>query len=180
MLHDAVPEARLTAVHPVIATPPALNATVPVGVPPVDDTVATMLKDCPKVLEVAEAVSVVVVAAAVTVCARAADVLALWVVLPAYSAVIEWLPIASVLTRQEAAPEPSASALQPVMVVPPSLKVTEPVGVPEVEATVAVKVKAAPKVLVVAAADKVVVDATGFTVCGRPADVLVACPLSPE
>lgn len=59
---------------------------------------------------------------------------------PLKVAVIEWLPEASVLVAKVALP--AVTATFEASVVAPSVNVTEPVGVPALLATVAVKVTA--------------------------------------
>ena len=76
-----------------------------------------------------------------TTCETAAEVLALKLVSPLYTAVMEW-----VVTDND---EVAKVATPPVIVlvasvVPPSLKVTVPVGVPAPEVVVAVKVTVSP------------------------------------
>ncbi len=53
---------------------PSLKVTVPVGVPPDDDTVAVNVTDCPTVLGLAEDETLVVLPALLTVCVTPADV----------------------------------------------------------------------------------------------------------
>jgi hypothetical protein len=102
--------------------------------------------DCPDAEGLSDEPIVVVVDALLTVCDRAALVLVLKFVSPAYTAVIVgWAPTLSVLVLKVAVfpvrvPVPS--------VVAPSLKVTMPLGVPapgEVTLTVAVNVTDCPK-----------------------------------
>jgi hypothetical protein len=74
---------------------PSENVTDPEGVEPLAETVAVKVTLCPVVMLVLEVESVVVVAVragAVTVTAVALEALAAKVELPAYEAVIEWLP----------------------------------------------------------------------------------------
>lgn len=65
----------VTAAQPAMLDPPLRNATVPVMGEPLEAIVATKVTDCPKVVLLIAAVSVVVVLAAETVCARSVDVL---------------------------------------------------------------------------------------------------------
>jgi len=74
---------------------------------------------------------------AFTVWVRTADVLAANVAFPLNAAVSEWLPTARVVTLSEALPLASVTVPS---VVAPSLKVTEPVGTPAPEVTVALSV----------------------------------------
>ena len=138
-----VPKAWALQVPMVVA--PSLNATLPVGVPPADVTVAVNTTGAPKVVLATLEVSTVVEAAAVTLCARAVELLEEKDVVPGvYSAVMERLPAARPLVVQVTAPALSESALQPAIAVPLSLNVTVPVGVPPADATVAVKLNASP------------------------------------
>src|SRR5437016_5759959 len=75
--------------------PPALNVTVPVGVPrPVmlGPTVAVRTTDWPTVEGLIDDVKLIVDAALLTVCASGAELLPLKFVSPAYAAISEWLP----------------------------------------------------------------------------------------
>src|SRR5258706_91227 len=75
-----------------------------------------------------------------------------------YAAVMLWLPKASEEVTSRACAEPFSATVP--MAVPPSLKITEPVGVGDVPDTVAVNVTAAPTVADdVGAATRAVVDA---------------------
>ena len=71
---------------------PSLKVTVPVGVPPLDVTVAVNFTEAPKVDGFSEDVTEVELAAALTVCVSTAEVLPLKLVLPPYTAVMEWVP----------------------------------------------------------------------------------------
>src|SRR5262249_19235516 len=123
-----------------------MNETVPVSVPAgVGVTVAVNVTDCPTLAGLSEEVSAVVVVP-LTVCVRAADVLAAKLASPLYTAVIEWLPRVSVAVANVAVPE--ALSVTALSVVAPSLNVTLPVAVPAPGATaaiVAVNVTLVPK-----------------------------------
>jgi hypothetical protein len=87
--------------------------------------------------------SVVVTAAAVTVCVKPVEVLELKLLSPLYLARIKWFPTAKADVVKVATPELLSVELPRVALV--SRKVTVPVGVPEpVEVTVAVNVTACP------------------------------------
>lgn len=172
-MHVATLETRATAAQPVISTPSARKATVPVGVPRAVETVAVSVTDCPNPEPPAGlAVSAVVVVPAVTVWARALDVLAANDVAPEYTAVMLRAPRASVEMAQVAEPEVMGLARQPAMSTPSVRKVTVPVGVPPLEATAAVNVMELPRVLVVDGALRVVVVVAWLTVWARAADAL--------
>ena len=68
---------------------PFLKVTVPVGVPPLDVTVAVNFTDAPKVEGFREEATVVELVACLTVCVSTAEVLPVMSVLPPYTAVIE-------------------------------------------------------------------------------------------
>jgi hypothetical protein len=68
------------------------------------------------------------------------------VVLPEYTAVIEWLPVASEVVVHVAMPLASVAALQLAIDVAPSRKFTVPVGTPADPEAVAVKVTLCPGV----------------------------------
>lgn len=90
--------------------------------------------------------------------------------LPAYTTVIVWLPLESVVRASVAFPLPKD--LVPRLVAP-SMNVTFPVGVPEIAGvTVAVKVTEVPKVDGFNEDVTAVVLPAGFTVCVNTADVL--------
>lgn len=112
---------------------------------------------------------------ATTVCVRGAEVLARNAASPEYSAVIEWLPVASELTAHPTLPATSTFALQPAIAAAPSLKVTVPVGVPAAAVTAAVKVTSWPAELDVDGAESAVaVGAAAATmVYATVGDVLV-------
>jgi hypothetical protein len=125
----------------------------------------------------------VIVAAAITVCVIACDVLAVKFASAPYAAVIECEPAVSVEVLNVA-----VSGLEPLSVpvpiaVPPSLKVTVPLGSGVVPATcgatVAVNVTNCPVVDGLAEEVTVVVVVAWVTVCVRAVDVLVPKFVSP-
>jgi hypothetical protein len=122
---------------------PSLNVTDPVGVPVVDDfTVAVKVTGFPCFEGLSEELTVLDVAAFVTVSVSTAEVLPVKFASPPYTAVIECDPTASVDVVNVALPPLSVPVPSTLV---PSLKVTIPVGVPEVAGlTVAVKVTAWP------------------------------------
>jgi hypothetical protein len=150
MLSDEV--LKLAVPPPSVPVPkvvvPSLNVTVPVGVPAPGDTGATVavnVTDWPKTAGFAEEVTLVVVAVWLTVWATTADVLAVKLVSPLYTAVMLWEPAPSDEVLNVAVPPP----IVPVpKVVVPSLNVTVPVGIPapgDTGTTVAVNVTDWPK-----------------------------------
>lgn len=136
----SVPVPRLVA--------PSRKLTEPVGVPVIDEVIdAVSFRLRPSVRLDAEGVSVVVDAgAAFTVTASEEDVDPAKLLSPEYVAVMGWEPTVSVEVLKVAVPE----LIVPVpIVVPLSLKVTEPDGVPlAVEETVAVNFTLWPTVMV--------------------------------
>lgn len=78
------------------------------------------------------------------------------------------------LTVQVATPAESGAKVQAVMVVAPNLNATVPVGAPEAEETVAVKVTDVPETLEAALCASVVVVGVTATVCVTPDETLVA------
>src|SRR6058998_3627851 len=131
----------------VMAVPPSLKVTFPVGVPEpglLAVTVAVKVTDCPNTDGLAEELADVVVPY-FTVCVSLEEVLPLKFASPPYDALIEWEPTASVLVTNVAWPEPFRVPVPRVL--EPSLKVTVPVGVPApglFAVTVAVKVTGCP------------------------------------
>src|SRR4051812_1793992 len=129
---------------------PSLNVTDPVGVPApgaVAETVAVKMTCCPKTLGFAEEASAIPVKALLTVCATAEEVEPTKSELPPYTALIVWEPTVSDAIEKFAPPPHDAL---PILVVAPSLNVTDPVGVPApgaVAETVAVKMTCCPKTL---------------------------------
>jgi hypothetical protein len=110
-------------------------------------TVAVNVTDCPNTIKGAEETTVVVVLALFTVWFSAVDVLVVKFESPLYTAVIESLvPVGSALVVHVAVSGEvplSACELHPDIDVPPTLKLTEPLGMPDplpVTVTVAVNV----------------------------------------
>src|ERR1700693_874840 len=146
------PTARVDVVNaalPLLSVPvpstvvPSLNVTDPVGVPVVNDfTVAVKVTGFPCLEGFSEEVTVLDVAAFVTVSVSTAEVLPVKFASPPYTAVIECDPTASVDVVNAALPLLSVPVPSTVV---PSLTVTDPVGVPVVnDFTVAVKVTGFP------------------------------------
>jgi hypothetical protein len=126
----AVPEESSVTVPSRAA--PSKKLTVPVGTPdPGASTVvvAVSVTDWPKTEEAMDEETEVVVAAALTVWVRAAELLAVKFASPEKTAVIERLPTASDEVEKTAVPEVSSVA-EPSRV-GPSKKLTEPVGTPD-------------------------------------------------
>src|SRR5205823_5987523 len=143
----ARPLLRVRLLQLVMAVPPFLKVTFPVGVPEpglLAVTVAVNVTDCPNTDGLAEELAAVVVPY-FTVCVSLEDVLPLKLASPPYDALIEWEPTANVLVTNVAWDEPLSVPVP--RVVAPSLKVTVPVGVPApllFAFTVAVKVTGCP------------------------------------
>ena len=81
-----------------ISTPPSRKLTVPAGTPAPGATVVTVavnVTDCPKVEGLSDDPRAVVVAAWLTVCVTAGEVLPVKLAFPAYTAVMERAPTAS-------------------------------------------------------------------------------------
>jgi hypothetical protein len=96
---------------------------------------------------------------------------------PEYAAVIECVPTESEDVLHVAAPEESPTAEHPEMALAPSRKPTEPVGVPELPVTVAVKVTDCPSVegFEEEPSETVAVAGAGaFTVCVSVVEVAAA------
>jgi len=123
---------------------PSLNVTVPLDDPPKAGVMAAVkVTACPCVEGFSEEASFVVVLAFLTVSVSAGEVLVRRLVLPEYTAVMEWLPTVNVLTLRVATPL-LFNVADPNPVVP-FLKVTLPVGTPVVlHFTVAVSVTDCP------------------------------------
>src|SRR6478752_9715698 len=139
--------ASAMALQPLIEFAPSLKLTLPVGLLPA--MVAVNVTLVPTVDGFVELTSVVVVwtgATELTTCDRAALVEAALPASPAYAAVMLCVAAVSALVLHEAVlllPLPaSAMALQPVIELAPSLKLTLPVGL--LPTTVAVNVTLAP------------------------------------
>src|SRR5207249_10022063 len=126
----ARPLLRVRLLQLVMAVPPSLKVTFPVGVPEpglLAVTVAGKVTDCPNTDGLAQELADVVVPY-FTVCVSLEEVLPLKLASPPYDALIEWEPTASVLVTNVAWPEPFRVPVPRVL--EPSMKVTVPVGVP--------------------------------------------------
>ena len=118
-----------------------------------------------------------------TNCATALDVLVMKLVLPGYTAVMEWFPSVSVVVENVATP--MLSVVPVPKVADPSLKViTDPSGTApapgEVTATVAVNVTGCPEMGELMEEVKAMLVLAALTRCEAPLDVLVAKFASPE
>jgi hypothetical protein len=114
-----------------------MKMTSPPGTPPVDVTDAVSCTDWPTGIDPDGPNAVVVVVAAATVWVTVFDVLAPKLPLAPYAAEIVWDPTPRALVVNLAFPDPSR-ATDPTLL-PSMVNVTEPVGVPDPEDTVAVK-----------------------------------------
>src|SRR5439155_1511772 len=143
----ARPLLRVRLLQLVMAVPPSLKVTCPVGVPEpglLAVTVAVKATDCPNTDGLAEELADVVVPY-FFICVSLEEVLPLKFASPPYDALIEWEPTASVLVTNVAWPEEFRVPVPRVR--GPSLNVTVPVGVPVplvFAVTVAVKVTRCP------------------------------------
>jgi len=141
VMNVAVPEPFSVFVPSAVV--PSLNVTVPVGVPETRPfTTAVNVTDPPENAGFVLDVSAVVVFCCTT-CVNTAEVLGRLFASPPYAAVIMCEPTAKVAVENVATPEPLSVPVPSV--VPPSLNVTVPVGVPELPVTVAVNVTGAPE-----------------------------------
>ena len=122
--------ARSAAVQPLIETVPSLKVTVPVGATPL--TVAVKVTLEPTTIGVADVTTLAAVTALLIVCVRVELVDALFDASPLYATTIACVPAASELVVQAAVrvlPAPDkATAAQPAIELPPSVKLTVPVG----------------------------------------------------
>ena len=177
-----------------IAAEPAASVAEPSGVAPSKNVTEPPATPAPGANVVTEAVSVtaspnddgfgvlvteVAVAAEVTVCVDADDVLPAKLALPENDAVMLCAPVASELVLIEA--EKPESALEPSEV-SPSKNVTVPLGVPDPGAsteTLAVSVTDCPNTDGFGVLATVVAVEAVFTVCVCTADVLVVYVPSP-
>jgi len=168
-----------TALQPEMAVPPSVKLTVPEGLLPV--TVAVKVTLAPTIDGLSELATVVALGTLFTVCISAVLVEPLLLASPPYDAVMLWLPTARPPVVQAAvreSPEPlNATAEHPAIDVPPSRKLTLPVGA--VPLIVAVSVTLAPKTDGLAELDSVVLLVTLFTVCVSAALVELLLPPSP-
>ncbi len=174
------PAGNATALQPLIATPPSANVTLPVGAVPA--TVAVNVTAAPTSDGLPEVVSDVLLAALFTVCVSVLLVEPALPPSPPYVATMLWAPTLRLLVLQIAvlllaAPAGNATALQPLIALPPSVNATLPVGAePE---TVAVKVTAAPTSDGVPEVVTDVLLDTLFTVCVSALLVEPVLPASP-
>lgn len=151
---------------------PSRNWTVPVGLLPA--TVAAKVTDWPKVTGLRDAVTVVVVLPT-TIWFKAADVLAVFVLSPLYTAVIGCVPAASDdVVRVAMAPDSGAGFPS---VAAPSMNWMEPLGLSPL--TIAVKVRGWPAIAWSFEVRIDVAEAAGNTVSTKTADVLGAFAASP-
>jgi hypothetical protein len=169
VVHAAVRELPLplsaTAEQPEIAVPPSLKSTLPVGALPV--TVAVNVTLAPAAAGLAELARPVVVLATATTCDSALLVDAALLALPPYVAVRLWVPMARLDVEHTAVRElplpVNATAEQPEIDAPPSLKSMLPVGALPV--TVAVSVTLAPATAGLAELTRPVVVLATATTC---------------
>lgn len=120
-----------------------MKATLPVGVPPADETVAVNFTETPRPDGFSEEAKAVVVVAALTTWLSAFDVLPAKFESPAYVAVIELVPSGSVEVVRVA--EPLLNVPVPSDAVPFRKVTVSPFGgAPALDVTVAVKVTALP------------------------------------
>jgi hypothetical protein len=148
-----------TAAQPVRVAVPSVNATVPVGDEPA--MVAVNVTSAPGADGLAELASVVVVAGRFTVCVSVALAEPVLRASPPYVATIVCAPPGSELVVHAAWLLATATAPQPLIVLPASVNATVPVGVDA--PIVAVNVTAVPSVDGLLELDSVVADVTLFT-----------------
>ncbi len=123
--------------------PSDLNCTLPVGVPPLELTVAVNMTVCPSGITVDDDVSSTVESAAVTTCEMMADVLIVKPPSPLSVPVMGCVPTDKVYVVRVVCP-PASDGL--ASNVPLSKNETLPVGVPPLPLTVAVMVTDCPNV----------------------------------
>src|ERR1700683_5103532 len=124
---------------------PFLNVTISPfgGTPLLELTVAVNVTLCPLAIGVAEDVTNLVVAAFATICASCGDALPLKSALPLYVAPMLCVPAFRVEVVNSACPDPLSVTVPSAAA--PSLNVTDPVAIPEVNGvTVAVNVTVCP------------------------------------
>jgi hypothetical protein len=180
VINDAVVNAACPAEFSVtvaIIVPLSLNVTVPVGTPAEEVTVAVNVTDCPEADGLTDELSAVVLDAPPTVCASAAEVLWANVSDPLYVAVMVCEPAASEAVDRLA--DPALSRVAVPITLAPSLKATVPIGIPAVDATVAVKTIVCPTAAGLADEVSVVVVGLRLTTCVRAVETLARVPLSP-
>jgi hypothetical protein len=140
--------------------------TVPVGVPPVEVTVAVNVTDCPRSARFRLEVRAVAVGALFTVCCTAEEALVAWVESPPYVAVIACTPTLSAEVGSVVCPTPFSVPVP--IVIPASLKVMFPV------ATVKPLVTVAPNVTRSSKKDGFFVDVREVEVRHTPLDATTA------
>jgi hypothetical protein len=167
--------------HPLMLEPPSLNATVPVGVPEPEATVALITTGPLKTdgLGLGTGLRVVVVAMPLTTCVTVFDVLVAKLLSPLYTALTECEPGASAEVEQVAVPVVIGWAPQLVMFVLPSLNATVPVGEPASDETVAVNNTASPAVDGLVPETSAVLDDARLTFWVSVGEVLVVKSVSP-
>jgi predicted small secreted protein len=117
--------------------------TVPVGVPEGEETVAVKVTDCAYVEGFGEEVIATALSVGITTWLRTEEALPEKLALPLYTAVMDLAPGVSVVVVRLAMP---AFSVTDPRLAAPFLNVTVPVGAPEGEETVAMKVTACPNV----------------------------------
>jgi hypothetical protein len=146
VLNDAWPE-PFTVTFDAQTVVPSVKVTFPAGVPAPEVVDEVKVTDWPKVegfgVELA-VVAVAIAAAGFTNCDAALPLLFDQPVLPVKVAVMVWLPTVSAEVLNEAWPELTGTF--DAQTVNPSVNVTVPAGVPEVDVVVEVKVTDWPKV----------------------------------
>jgi hypothetical protein len=168
-----------TAEQPLIELLPSLKLTVPVGDAPL--TVAVKVTLAPTVDGVSEVTMLVVLIALLIVCESDELVEAVFEASPAYAATMLCAPMASALVVHAAVrvlPAPvKATAAQPLIELPPSVKLTLPVGLKPV--TEAVKVRGAANAAGLTELERVVVLVALLTTCDSAPLVDAAFVASP-
>jgi len=167
VVHAAVPvfplPARATAEQPVIETVPSLKVTVPVGETP--PTVAVKVTLEPTVIGICELTMPVVLAALLIVCVRLELVDGLFDASPVYAMAMLCVPAARPLVvhvAEAVLPAPAnGTAAQPEIELPPSVKLSVPVGLKPV--TDPVNVTGAANAAGLTELDRVVVVVAMFT-----------------
>jgi len=171
--------ASATAEQPLMELLPSLKFTVPVGNAPL--TVALNVTLPPTVDGVREVTMLVVLIALLIVCESAELLEAVFAASPAYAATMLCAPMASALVVHAAVrvlPVPlKVAAAQPAIELPPSVKLTLPVGLKPV--TDAVKVTGEANGAGLAELERVVVLAALLTTCDSVALVDAAFVTSP-
>lgn len=169
-----------TGAQPAMVVPPSVKFTVPVGALPVTEAVKVTL--VPTFDGLAELETVAPEAALLTTCDSAVLLETALPLSPVYAAMMLWVPAASaaaVHVAMRVLPVPvSVAAAQPAMVVPPSVKLTAPVGALPV--TEAVKVMLVPMGDGLAELETVVPETGLFRTCASAVLLDATLLLSPE